>query len=641
MSENALSKAHAEAEGLQLKASGTSFMMPPALQLTANPLIPVQRNERIPDLAGSGTPIDFESGLGHDDGADLERYRGAPIGKMGAIAASADQYAAALAQGGMNIRKTPIPSGEVLGQIPVGQKVFAKAENQFGGWAFVVGLNGTAGWISLDYLRTDMPDPEAILHHITEPNLTTILERHYHEAGRYDIGTGNDFATLAVAVAAANQGTQSIYVDADKIQQWLDDNPIRSYDYIADNLAKYSAIGIRSGTNIWLPGASYVKSLQDTGEIATRPDWANRMVEGGKMTAGFVAGFYNGIYENITDTFVGLWEAAKSSMEFLGDLFSGDLFASIPEVAAEIKAYCKGKSAGDILNELMGILGDMASSAWDNFVDNWSHPDEYKRWHFRGNLVGQIVLEVVIAIFTMGGGTAAKWGTKLVSLSPKLAGILTKVALKARKLKPQAKGVFKGASEAADELEDATDGRAAQKAKAYAWAKGVTEFHDANGSGLAELKASLSPIERKYKVRYKEEPKAEPGHYRILQLSPKVVDEDFSAGKKDGNRSKEIFLDKVSTYEQARNKAMELLGSLEPGSQPMVGRLKMSLGYQKVIGRQSADRKAHWRLDFDPDKGIHINVADFREGKQNAKKYVIPFEGDEATFATLLKHLNK
>ncbi len=488
---------------------------------------------------------------------------------MGAIAASADQYAAALSQGGMNIRKSPIPSGEVLGQIPVGQKVFAKAENQSGGWAFVVAMDGKAGWISMAYLRTDMPDPEAVLHHITEPNLTTILERHYHEEGRYDIGTGNDFATLAVAVAAANQGTQSVYVDAEKIQQWLDDNPIRSYDYIADNLAKYSAIGIRSGTNMWLPGASYVKSLQESGEIATRPDWANRMVEGGKMTAGFVAGFYNGIYENITDTFVGLWEAAKSSMDFIGDLFSGDLFASIPEVAAEIKAYCKGKSAGDILNELMGILGDMASSAWDNFVGNWSHPDEYKRWHFRGNLVGQIVLEVVIAIFTLGGGTAAKWGTKLVSLSPKLANILTKVVAKARKLKPQAKGVFKGASEAADELEDATDGRAAQKAKAFAWAKGVTEFHDANGSGLAELKASLTPIERKYKVRYKEEAKAEPGHYRILQLSPKVVDEDFSAGpiEKRGNLSRFVLgpndLDwrgSGKSFHEAIEKAFELTG---------------------------------------------------------------------------------
>ena len=534
MTENIHSTAPAESEGLQLQASGTAAMMPPALKLTADPLIPVQRSEHIPDLAGSGTPIDFQEGEGTTTGADLETYRGANIGKVGAIAASADQYAAAQAQGGMNIRKTPIPSGEVLGQIPVGQKVFVKAENQSGGWAFVVAFDGTAGWISQTFVRTDMPDPEAVLHHVTEANLTTILEQHYHKGGRYEIGTGNDFATLAVAVAAANQGTQGVYVDAEKIQQWMNDNPIRSYDYIAGNLAKYSAVGIRSGLNIWLPGASYVKALQKSGDIATRPDWANRMVEGGKMTAGFVAGFYNGIYENITDTFVGLWDAAQDSMSFLGDLFSGDLFASIPEVAADIKAYCEGKTAGDILNEIGGIISEMAGDLWDNFTDNWGHPDEYKRWHFRGNLIGQIVLEIVIAIFTAGGGTAAKWGAKLTSLSPRLVRMVGKVASKARKLKPKAKGIFKGASEAADEVGDATDGRGAQKAQAFAFAKGITEMHDRIGSGLGELKASLAPLERKYKVRYKEEAKpSQPGHYRILQLSPKVVDGDFTPGRRN------------------------------------------------------------------------------------------------------------
>ena len=477
--------------------------------------------------------FDFQKVSGGHSGADLESYRGANIGKVGAIAASADQYAAAVAQGGMNIRKTPIPSGEVLGQIPVGQKVFVKAENQSGGWAFVVAFNGTVGWISQSYLRVDMPDPEATLHHVTEPNLTTILERHYHKEGRYEIGTGNDFATLAVAVAAANQGTQGVYVDADKIQQWADDNPIRNYDYIADNLAKYSAVGIRSGMNIWLPGASYVKSLQESGEIATRPDWANVMVEGGKMIAGFTAGFYNGIYENITDTLVGLWEGAQDSMSFLGNLLSGDLFASIPEVAAEIKAYCEGKSAADILSEIGEIISEMAGELWDNFTDNWSHPDEYKRWHFRGNLVGQIVLEVILAILTLGSGTAVKWGAKLISLSPKLVRLLGKVAAKARKLKPKARGIFKGANKTTNKLGNATRGRAAQKAKALAFARTITEMHDRIGSSLAELKFSLAPLERKYKVKYRTEPKIKLGHYRIVQRSPKIVDNDYTPGRRN------------------------------------------------------------------------------------------------------------
>lgn len=50
-----------------------------------------------------------------------------------------------------------------------------------------------------------------------------------------------------------------------------------------------------------------------------------------------------------------------------------------------------------------------------------------------------------------------------------------------------------------------------------------------------------------------------------------------------------------------------------------------------------------WRLDYDPIKGIHINVYDFSKGKtpDKAIKQVIPFDGDEKTFETLLKQLNK
>ncbi|MDZ5610659.1 pre-toxin TG domain-containing protein, partial [Bacillus pseudomycoides] len=109
-----------------------------------------------------------------------------------------------------------------------------------------------------------------------------------------------------------------------------------------------------------------------------------------------------------------------------------------------------------------------------------------------------------------------------------------------------------------------------------------------------------------------------------------------------GSRSGEIILDKVKTYEQARNQAMDILGDLGTGSKPFKGSLKTSAGYGKVIGRQTADNKARWRLDYDPSKGLHINVEDFRNGKgANAKKYVIPIEGNEETFKSLLKHLNK
>ncbi|RUK40455.1 transposase [Bacillus safensis] len=104
----------------------------------------------------------------------------------------------------------------------------------------------------------------------------------------------------------------------------------------------------------------------------------------------------------------------------------------------------------------------------------------------------------------------------------------------------------------------------------------------------------------------------------------------------------EQLLNKVKTYEQARNKTVDIVGDLGPNSQPYTGTLKSSAGYGKVVGRQSADGKVRWRLDYDPKKGPHINIEDFRNGKgANARKIAIPFEGNESTFKSLLKHLNR
>ncbi len=73
--------------------------------------------------------------------------------------------------------------------------------------------------------------------------------------------------------------------------------------------------------------------------------------------------------------------------------------------------------------------------------------------------------------------------------------------------------------------------------------------------------------------------------------------------------------------EQARNKALELVGDLGPNSLPYTSTIKSSAAYGQVVGRQSADGKVRWRLDYDPNKGTHINIEEFRNGKgANARK---------------------
>jgi hypothetical protein len=109
-----------------------------------------------------------------------------------------------------------------------------------------------------------------------------------------------------------------------------------------------------------------------------------------------------------------------------------------------------------------------------------------------------------------------------------------------------------------------------------------------------------------------------------------------------GSCNREIKLPSVKTYEQARNKAMSILGNFGEGSARWIGGMEASYGYGKVVGRISSNGKKRWRVDWDKEKGMHINLEDFTNGKgDKAYKAYIPFEGNEKTFKSLINMLNR
>jgi len=67
------------------------------------------------------------------------------------------------------------------------------------------------------------------------------------------------------------------------------------------------------------------------------------------------------------------------------------------------------------------------------------------------------------------------------------------------------------------------------------------------------------------------------------------------------------------------------------------------LTFERTSEREiSSDGKKGWRLDYDPKKGMHINVFDYTKGKgDKAIKEVIPFNGNKDDFNRYLKQLNK
>ncbi len=79
----------------------------------------------------------------------------------------------------------------------------------------------------------------------------------------------------------------------------------------------------------------------------------------------------------------------------------------------------------------------------------------------------------------------------------------------------------------------------------------------------------------------------------------------------------------VSTVPMTFDQALRYLASLMDdsgrfgdGSKPVIGRLKKSYGYGKVIGRQSRDGRVVTRIDYDPGKGYHFNFVNYDTGEK-------------------------
>ncbi len=129
---------------------------------------------------------------------------------------------------------------------------------------------------------------------------------------------------------------------------------------------------------------------------------------------------------------------------------------------------------------------------------------------------------------------------------------------------------------------------------------------------------------------------------KVSQAAENAVFKDSNSLVASSERiaSREIVLPKVQTYEQARNKALEIIGEVDVHSgKPQLG--KFGVCENQIVGQRWHDKKVVMRLDYDPIKGAHINVTDYRPGKgSNGESICIPFEGSEETVSQLLVHMN-
>ena len=470
-----------------------------------------------------------------------EAYAGEKVGKAGRISASAKDYEIAKTIG---VRIRPKPDGSIgeIGRLRYNDGVQVLCLDKTGAFYFVAGV-GAMGWINRNYVALDPPAYMADLHHVTEGDLTTILKTYYVDSGRWSIGTGNDYTTLAAAVISANGGRAGVSVDWKKAQHYKDEHGFRSAvdPWMIDNFAIYHASKVVKGSNIWLPPAEYVRMLQSSGEIGSRPDWLNTAIAVGKSLTGFTIGVQAGIYGDLWDMLTGLWDTATSVIDTIKSVLDGSLFSNIADVFEQINNMSKEKAL-----EMAKSVLNMAKSGVDSFMESWEHGDEYTKWFFRGKIVGTIVTEVVLAIVTAGASLGEQVIGKLATYFPKLAKIGMKILKVADKLTPGGGKSKKPHVDMPDGPHvphgkpdfDPNDNNARDWFTTLGVAKLITEGHDAIDTPVSVLLAQLNGTLAKKSTAVKgyEAIQKAPGHYEIVQFTRRAnVRSDYTT--KDTRRN--------------------------------------------------------------------------------------------------------
>lgn len=134
---------------------------------------------------------------------------------------------------------------------------------------------------------------------------------------------------------------------------------------------------------------------------------------------------------------------------------------------------------------------------------------------------------------------------------------------------------------------------------------------------------------------------ATPEGFVLKMVGCGIDNKKFSGASATQGLKREIVLPKVKTYEQASNKALEIIGNIDPHTGTKhVG--NVGIGEGKIVGKRWYNGKVLMRLDWDQTKGPHINIDDYRVGKGlKGIKIAIPFEGNLKTVESLLRHLQR
>lgn len=324
----------------------------------------------------------------------------------GRIGATLETYAD-IASTGKNIYD--VPSGKKTFKILYGETVNIYAYSD--DW-YEIAYKGKVGWVQKDYVKDPFPidDEFAELYFVQSgENLGDIVAKHYADIDEEH----NDLRLLVFAVAKANVGRTGVSIN---IEEGIDSLSGFEKMLLSDNSEQAQAIWrtvqVKAGTNIWLPSKGKIYSMTMEGLISAGSMFEDVM-EDLEVLAYFIMGFFEGLIQSIIDLFVGIYELGKLAYKVI------ELLAH-PNKMVLMFALVLSLDWEEVKAAILAIPG----AIWDDFTGKWNSPVRTEAAEFRGKVIGYIVMEIILAIFTAGIFTEVKWVSFVLSKLGKTGDML-------------------------------------------------------------------------------------------------------------------------------------------------------------------------------------------------------------------------
>ncbi len=458
-----------------------------------------------------------------------------------------------IAEKGIRLHETPTPYDKayqegkgIYGRVYApGAEILVLNESKYNkGW-LEIETTDAIGFIEKHYIKIIPIDPlldsfTSKFYYISEGDTfeNQIAKVHYSQ---YKTRTGDDYRTIAQAFYLLNQQGNLLegisLVDVG--QNFLEAIELgfkASLDpYFINARQLYKKIQLMQGHIVRLPSKNYIRLQQELGNLSKRPDFMNKAIDiastGAEIlagTGGLVIGIIEGILRGIYDAVEGIVDLISMIIKTIKDLITGELFEDLKDIYQTFKNI-SGLNFEDFKNLVYDVLGNIGEAIKDT-IENWANASAFEKGRTIGIIIGVILLEILIAVFTGGSASLAKWAGKL----GKFGKVLNKVAKIGDKVSEK---IPRGRRRKGDYDNDVDpDGNNWQRWALLQQARITAESIDASGGTTAELMATLKAQEQLYpklKVSWPKEDVKSGSFDLYMKASPKkkVID-DFTSGTK-------------------------------------------------------------------------------------------------------------